>query len=60
MDIVADDDEQAKQVVGELIRAIRFAPVDSGYLRDGGRRQQPGSAIYNEPLTGAEGREMVG
>lgn len=57
---VAGDDEQAKQVVGELIRAIGFAPVDTGSLRDGGRRQQPGNAIYNEPLTGAEGREMVG
>lgn len=38
----------------------RLCPGRHRSLRDGGRRQQPGNAIYNEPLTAAEGREMVG
>ena len=48
---VSGDDDEAKQVVKKLIEEIGFGPVDLGSLADGGRRQQPGSAIYNRPMT---------
>jgi len=51
---VAGDDEDAKATVSRLIEEIGFAPVDTGSLAEGGRRQQPGSEIYNRPMTGAE------
>jgi len=47
---VAGDDPEAKAVVSRLIEDIGFAPVDSGSLREGGRKQQPGSPIYNNPM----------
>ena len=43
---VAGDDEQAKAVVSSLIDDMGFDPVDAGTLRDG-RRQQPGTPVYN-------------
>jgi 8-hydroxy-5-deazaflavin:NADPH oxidoreductase len=48
---VAGDDTDAKAVVSRLIDEIGFTPVDTGSLREGGRKQQPGSSIYNDPLT---------
>ena len=48
---VAGDDTEAKAVVSRLIDEIGFAPVDTGSLREGGRKQQPGSSIYNDPMT---------
>lgn len=48
---VAGDDAEAKAVVSRLIDDIGFAPVDTGSLREGGRKQQPGSSIYNIPLS---------
>jgi 8-hydroxy-5-deazaflavin:NADPH oxidoreductase len=56
---VAGDDAEAKAVVMRLIEEIGFAPVDTGGLREGGRRQQPGTALYNKILTGAEARALV-
>jgi predicted dinucleotide-binding enzyme len=56
---VAGDDADAKRVVSELIEQIGFAPVDSGSLRDGGRRQQPGTSIYNMPMRGSEARDII-
>jgi predicted dinucleotide-binding enzyme len=56
---VAGDDAHAKRAVAQLIEQIGFAPVDTGSLRDGGRRQQPGSAIYNKPMTGQEAKEAL-
>ena len=56
---VAGDDAEAKGVVSRLIEEIGFAPVDSGGLREGGRRQQPGSAVYNQAITGEQGRAML-
>ena len=43
---VASDDEEAKTVVSSLIDNMGFDPVDGGTLRDG-RRQQPGTPVYN-------------
>jgi predicted dinucleotide-binding enzyme len=51
---VAGDDEAANAMVSRLIREIGFAPVSTGALREGGRRQQPDTPIYNRVITGAE------
>ncbi|CAN5146372.1 NAD(P)-binding domain-containing protein [soil metagenome] len=56
---LAGDDEDAKAVVAGLIEEIGFAPVNTGTLREGGRRQQPNTPIYNRPLSGREAREML-
>lgn len=48
---VAGDDSNAKATVSKLIEDIGFAPVDTGSMREGGRKQQPGSRIYNNPMT---------
>jgi 8-hydroxy-5-deazaflavin:NADPH oxidoreductase len=48
---VAGDDAQAKSIVSKLVDEIGFTPVDTGSLREGGRKQQPGSEIYNNPMT---------
>ena len=48
---VAGDDLEAKATVSKLIEDIGFAAVDTGSLREGGLKQQPGSPIYNNPMT---------
>jgi len=50
---VAGDDREAKRVVTALIDEMGFDAVDNGALADG-RRQQPGTPVYNQPL-GTEG-----
>jgi len=42
-----------------LIEEIGFAPVETGSLREGGRRQQPDSEIYNRSITGREAQELL-
>ena len=56
---VAGDDEEAKSTVSRLIREIGFSPVDTGSLKEGGRHQQPGSPIYNKPLTTNQAQEAL-
>jgi predicted dinucleotide-binding enzyme len=56
---VASDDEEAKAIVMKLIEQIGFAPVDTGSLREGGKRQEPGSPIYNRPLTGRQAKSQL-
>jgi predicted dinucleotide-binding enzyme len=56
---LAGDDSGAKQVVAGLIEEIGFAPVDTGSLHEGGARQQPGSPIYNNPMTAEEAEEAL-
>jgi predicted dinucleotide-binding enzyme len=56
---VAGDDEDAKALVSGLIDEIGFAPVDTGGLAEGGARQQPGSAIYNNPMTAEEAEAAI-
>lgn len=51
---IAGDDTGAKETVARLIEEIGFAAVDTGLLREGGRRQQPDSAVYNKTLTARE------
>lgn len=56
---VAGDDADAKAVVSGLVEDIGFTPVDTGSLAGGGRRQEPGSPIYNEPMTPSEARDAL-
>ncbi|HEY0545472.1 MAG TPA: NAD(P)-binding domain-containing protein [Pyrinomonadaceae bacterium] len=51
---IAGDDSEAKETVARLIEEIGFAAVDTGFLHEGGRRQQPGTAVYNKELTGKD------
>jgi 8-hydroxy-5-deazaflavin:NADPH oxidoreductase len=48
---IAGDDSEAKEIVARLIEEIGFAAVDNGFLREGGRSQQPGTAVYNKDVT---------
>ena len=57
---VAGDDREAKSVVSRLIEEIGFGAVDTGSLRDGGRRQQPGTRIFGRPTTVREAKEILG
>jgi predicted dinucleotide-binding enzyme len=56
---VAGDDPEAKATVADLVDEVGFAPVDVGSLADG-ERIQPGSPVFNEPLTPAAARSRLG
>jgi len=56
---IAGDDSEAKVSVAKLIEEIGFAAVDTGFLSEGGKSQQPGTPIYNKILTTAEAAELV-
>jgi len=55
---VAGGDEEAKRIVVALLDQMGFDGVDAGTLQDG-RRQQPGTPVYNEPLTAEGVREAL-
>lgn len=56
---IAGDDSEAKEVAARLIESIGFATVDTGFLREGGRLQQPGTKIYNLNLTQKTALELL-
>ena len=56
---VAGDDADAKAVVSRLIEEIGFAPIDTGNLREGGRRQQPGAPVYDADITLREAEALL-
>jgi 8-hydroxy-5-deazaflavin:NADPH oxidoreductase len=56
---IASDDSQAKETVAKLIEDIGYAAIDTGFLREGGKTQQPGSPIYNKELTAAEAAKAL-
>jgi 8-hydroxy-5-deazaflavin:NADPH oxidoreductase len=56
---VAGDDEEAKATVARLIEQIGFTPMDTGSLREGGRRQEPGSPLFNRPMDPMEARDIL-
>jgi predicted dinucleotide-binding enzyme len=56
---VAGDDAGAKQLVMELVWTIGFDPVDTGSLREGGKKQQPESPVYNHTYKGAEAAALL-
>jgi predicted dinucleotide-binding enzyme len=57
---VAGDDGAAKRTVSDLVSELGFAPIDTGSLAEGGRRQQPGAAVYGRVLRGADARAALG
>jgi 8-hydroxy-5-deazaflavin:NADPH oxidoreductase len=50
---------QIGATTARLIEEIGFAPVDTGSLREGGRRQQPGSPIIGVLMTARRAREAL-
>jgi len=56
---IAGDDIHAKAKVSKLIEEIGFVAVDTGSLREGGRKQQPGSPLYNSPMTVETARKRL-
>ena len=56
---IAGDDIHAKAEVSKLIEDIGFVAVDTGSLREGGRKLQPGSPIYNNPMTMETARKRL-
>jgi 8-hydroxy-5-deazaflavin:NADPH oxidoreductase len=56
---ISGDDTQAKEIVGRLIEEIGFAAVDMGFLHEGGKSQEPGTAVYNKDITVKEAAELL-
>jgi len=56
---IAGDDTKAKEIVARLIEEIGFAAVDTGFLHEGGRSQQPGTAVYNKDVTAKEAAALL-
>ena len=56
---IAGDDSGAKEIAANLIEEIGFAAVDTGFLHEGGRSQQPGTAVYNKDVTAKEAAALV-
>ncbi len=50
---------EAKALDSRLIDEVGFDPVDTGSLAEGGQRQQPGSPLFNQPLTAEEARAEI-
>jgi 8-hydroxy-5-deazaflavin:NADPH oxidoreductase len=57
---IAGDDSAAKETVAKLIEEIGFAAVDTGFLKEGGKSQQPGTKIYNLDLSQKTALELLG
>ncbi len=51
---ISGDDPTAKEDVAALIDTLGFDAVDAGTLAEGGRKHQPGTAVYGADLTAAE------
>jgi 8-hydroxy-5-deazaflavin:NADPH oxidoreductase len=56
---IAGDDAEAKRVVSRLVEEIGFAAVDTGALGEGGRRQQPDTAVYNKELNARDAARLL-
>ncbi len=56
---IAGDDTKAKEIVARLVEEIGFAAVDTGFLHEGGRSQQPGTAVYNKEVTAKEAAALL-
>ena len=55
---IAGDDSGAKETIAKLIEEIGFAAVDTGFLSEGGKRQQPGAPVYNKTLSITEAKKL--
>jgi predicted dinucleotide-binding enzyme len=56
---IAADDSKAKEMVARLIEEIGFGAVDTGFLHEGGRSQQPRTALYNRDMTAKEAGALL-
>src|SRR5258706_4015028 len=56
---IAGDDSGAKEIVANLIEEIGFAAVDTRFLHEGSRSQQPWTSGYNKDLTAQEAAALV-
>ena len=56
---IAGDDSGAKEIVANLIEEIGFAAIDTGFLHEGGRSQQPETAVYNKDVSAKEAAALV-
>jgi predicted dinucleotide-binding enzyme len=56
---IAGDHDDAKLTVARLIGDMGFDAVDGGKLADG-QRQQPGTSVFNIPLTAVQIRQTLG
>jgi len=56
---IAGDDSKAKETVAKLIADVGYAAVDTGFLHEGGKSQQPGSPIYGKELTAGEAAKAL-
>ena len=56
---IAGDDSKAKETVAKLIEEIGFAAVDTGFLHEGGKLQQPDAPVYNKTLTAKEAEAIL-
>ena len=56
---ISGDDAHAKRTVAELIDEIGFDAVDAGTLGEGGRKHQPGGAVYGADLPTEELRARL-
>lgn len=57
--LLAGDDQEAKDVVAELIEQLGFAALDTGSLARGGRLGQPGSSLYDVALHPSEAQAAL-
>ncbi|MEE1927414.1 NADPH-dependent F420 reductase [Streptomyces sp. TRM 70351] len=56
---LSGSDDGAKAVVAGLVRDIGFDPVIAGNLGQGGRRHQPGTAVYGAELSAEESDALL-
>ncbi len=56
---IAGDDSGAKETIAKLIEQIGFAAIDTGFLREGGKLQQPDSPVYNKTLMVKEAERIL-
>ena len=56
---IAGDDSQAKEIAARLIEEVGFAAVDTGFLHEGGRSQQPGTVVYNQDVTAKQAAKLL-
>ena len=56
---ISGDDDDAKRTVTGLIDEIGFTAVDAGSLAQGGRKHQPGPAVYTSDLPAEELRSRL-
>jgi hypothetical protein len=56
---VSGDDSAAKLTVLDLVDEMGFEPVDAGDLAHGGRKHQPGTAVFTVDLTAEELRARL-